>query len=101
MYPLVVVSLVAAGTHDRRAIRYVVPIAAIGLMLSIYHYQLQVFPAQGSICTTGVPCTAKYVNALGFVSIPFMAGCGFLTILLLQLACWRARRADARGPKDG
>jgi hypothetical protein len=32
------------------------------------------------------------VEEFGFVSIPFMAGCGFLAILILQVAEWRADR---------
>jgi hypothetical protein len=28
-----------------------------------------------------VPCTAKYVNELGFISIPFMALSGFLAVI--------------------
>ena len=94
MYPLAVVLLVAAVTRDRLVWRYVVPVAAIGLALSVYHYQLQLFPEQGSSCTSGVPCSARYVEEFGFISIPFMAGCGFLAILALQFGIFRARRAS-------
>jgi len=93
MYPLAVILLVAAITRDDRVAKYVVPIAAIGLALSVYHYQLQVFPDQGGACSSGVPCSARYVEEFGFISIPFMAGCAFLSILALQLATIRARRA--------
>ena len=93
MYPLAVILLVAAITRDDRVAKYVVPIATIGLALSIYHYQLQVFPEQGGACSSGVPCTARYVEEFGFISIPFMAGCAFLSVLALQLGMIRARRA--------
>ena len=94
MYPLAVILLVAAITRDDRVAKYVIPIAAIGLLLSIYHYQLQVFPEQGGACSSGVPCTTRYVEEFGFISIPFMAGCGFLSVLALQFAMIRARRAN-------
>ncbi len=94
MYPLAVVLGVAAVTRDRAVAKYVIPIAAIGLALSIYHYQLQLFPEQATACTSGVPCTARYVDEFGFISIPFMAGCGFLAILALNVATWRARRFE-------
>ena len=96
MYPLAVILLVAAITRDTRAWRYVVPLAAIGLLFSLYHYQLELFPDQSSMCSTTVPCSVRYVSMYGFVSIAFMAGVGFIAILALQLAMARARRAEER-----
>src|SRR5690606_25884089 len=95
MYPLVVILLVAAITRDDRVAKYVIPIAAIGLALSVYHYQLELFPNQASACSAGIPCSARQVEEYGFVSIPFMAGCGFLSILALQIGMIRARRASS------
>lgn len=95
MYPLAVILLVGAVTRDQGVTKYVVPIAAIGLLLSVYHYQLELFPNQATACTSGVPCNVRHVEQFGFISIPFMAGCGFLAILALQFATWRARRAEA------
>lgn len=90
MYPLAILTLIAAITRDRGAARYIVPLATIGLMLSIYHYQLQLFPGQATVCSPEAPCTTRYVNQFGFVSIPFMAGCGFVSILLLELGLRRS-----------
>ena len=92
MYPLAVILLVAAITRDATAWRYVVPIAVIGLLLSTYHYQLELFPNQPTVCSTSVPCSARYFAVYGFVSLAFMAGAGFVSILGLQLAMARARR---------
>jgi hypothetical protein len=91
MYPLAVLLGVAVVTRVRVATRYIVPIAVIGLGLSIYHYQMQLFPNQVNTCSGGVSCAGRYVEEYGFVSIPFMAGAGFLTILLLEVAEWRAK----------
>lgn len=90
MYPLAVVLLTAIVSRGRIEPRYIVALAGIGLLISIYHYQLQLFPEQQQFCSTGsVSCTVQFVKEFGFVSIPFMAGCGFLAILLLQVAEWR------------
>jgi len=90
MYPLAVLLITAAVTRSHIGSQFVFVLALIGLGLSIYHYQLQLFPSQGQVCTgSEVPCSGKYVNEFGFVTIPFMAGCGFLTILILQLSQWR------------
>lgn len=98
MYSLAVLLWTAVVTREHIPSRYVAVLATIGLGLSIYHYQLQLFPDQAQVCTNSVvSCTAKYVNELGFISIPFMAGCGFLSILLLQVAEWRAEYAKRDG----
>ena len=44
MYPLSVLLLIAALRGDTRAWRYIVPVAAVGLLFSMYHYQLELFP---------------------------------------------------------
>lgn len=90
MYPLAVLLLVGLVTRARLDPRFIVALAGIGLVISIYHYQLQLFPEQAELCTSSlVSCSAKFVEEYGFVTIPFMAGAGFLTILLLQVAEWR------------
>lgn len=93
MYPLAVLLLIAVASRSRLDSRYVVAMAGIGLVISIYHYQLELFPDQAQICTGGVvSCSVRFVEEFGFVSIPFMAGAGFLSVLLLQLGEWRAAR---------
>lgn len=98
MYPLAVLLLLSLVTRSRLDARYIVALAAIGLPISIYHYQLQLFPEQGTVCTGIISCTDRNVEEYGFVSIPFMAGAGFLSILLLQLAVWRTERLGAGEP---
>ena len=93
MYPLALILLIAAISNDRQIGRYVIPIALIGLALSTYHYQLQLFPEQASSCQPAIPCHTQWVDQFGFVSIPFMAGSSFLAILALHLAIWRIDRA--------
>lgn len=92
MYPIAVLLLVAVATRSRVSPRYIVTLAAIGLALSIYHYQMQLFPDGGGSCAGPVPCTGKYVQEFGFITIPFMAGCGFVSILVLQFNEWRVER---------
>ncbi len=95
MYPLALILLIAAVTNDRKSFRYVIPIAVIGIALSAYHIQLQLFPEQASSCQAAVPCHTQWVDQFGFVSIPFMAGSGFLAILALHIAIWRTDRVTA------
>jgi disulfide bond formation protein DsbB len=85
MYPLPVLLTVALATRDRWVARYTVPVAAIGAMIAIYHVQLELFPEQESICSADVPCSVKWVDQFGFVTIPFMALCGFAAVIALSL----------------
>ena len=95
MYPLAVILLVAAIRRDVNAWRYVIPIAALGLLFSTYHYQLELFPEQPSMCSTTVPCSVRFVEVYGFVSLAFMAGAVFISIIALHVAMLRARRIVA------
>jgi len=86
MYPLVAITAVGAIRRDRNLGWYGLPLAGIGFAISVYHYLIQTFPGLSSgACTVGVPCSAKYVNTYGFMSIPFMAGAGFLAIISLLI----------------
>ena len=92
MYSLVPVLAVAVARRDRRGGWYALPLAVAGLGLSVYHYQLQLLPDQGSTCDVSAPCTYQWVDSLGFVSIPFMAGCGFVGVAGLAVLSLRSRR---------
>jgi mannose/fructose/N-acetylgalactosamine-specific phosphotransferase system component IIC len=87
MYPLVVVLGIAVVRRDEAVRRYVIPVAAIGAIISTYHYVIQQFPdlAVTSCSATGVPCTGHWVWKFGFVSIPLMALACFGTILAVLI----------------
>ncbi|MGZ8602880.1 MAG: disulfide bond formation protein B, partial [Actinomycetota bacterium] len=71
MYPLVPILAIAAWKRDVSVARYVVPLAAIGAAISIYHYQLERFPSQASVsCSADAPCTVVWIWKFHFVSIP-------------------------------
>ena len=78
MYPLVVILAVASLRRDRSVKWYVVPIALIGIGISIYHYLIERFPDSVSFsCSADVPCSTVWVWKFHFLSIPAMAGLGF------------------------
>jgi disulfide bond formation protein DsbB len=84
MYPLVAVLLVGAIRREWQVKYYGLPLSLIGLGISIYHYLIQTFPSmEGGACDPSNPCSARYVDLFGFVSIPFMAGAGFIVISVL------------------
>lgn len=94
MYPLVLIGAIAAVRGDPTVARYAVPLAAIGAAISVWHIGVQRLPGLPSgSCSLDVPCSAIYVQVLGFVTIPTMALAGFLGIITLLIA-GRASRDD-------
>jgi len=83
MYPQAVILPLAAWRRDRNVLRYTMPLSAIGLVIALYHVQLQLFPDQSSFCDVANPCTGRWIRAFDIVSIPQMAAMGFLLLLLL------------------
>ena len=92
MYPLVIILGAAAWRGDPDPRWRVLPMSLVGMALSAYHYQLQLFPDQRSSCDIAAPCTQQWVDEFGFVSIPFMAFCGFAVVTALVLASGAADR---------
>lgn len=92
MYPMAVILLVGAIRREAIVRLYALPLALGGLALSTWHYLLQAFPGleAGAACDPTVPCSARYVEIFGFISIPFMAGAGFLLIAVLLLLYTKA-----------
>ncbi len=84
MYPMAIVLLVAAIRREFQVKYYALPLALIGLGISIYHYILQRVPnLESGACDPSNPCSAVFVDIFGFISIPFMAGAGFILIAVL------------------
>jgi disulfide bond formation protein DsbB len=83
MYPMAVVLLVGAIRREYQVKYYALPLAVAGLAVSVYHYLMQVFPSlEGGSCGV-VSCSARLVEIFGFISIPFMAGAGYMVITVL------------------
>jgi len=81
MYPMVPVLGIATFRKDVMGAWYALPLALGGVGYGLYHTQLRWWPAgDGGSCDVDAPCSAVWVNTWGFVSIPFMATCGFIAI---------------------
>ena len=86
MYPMVIVLGVGLLRGDVGVWRYALPLAGLGLVIAIYHVTIQWQPTLDvGACTSGAPCTGRYLAVFGFISIPTMAGAAFLLILSLML----------------
>ena len=87
MYPLVIVLTVGILLRDMRTKYYVLPLSLIGLSISIYHNLLYYGLISESLapCTTGISCTTRQIEWLGFITIPLMALTAFIVITFSML----------------
>ena len=85
MYPLLPILGIASWLEDHNVVRYVLPLSWAGFLVSTYHYLGQKIDGflPPAVCRGGVPCTAEYINWLGFITIPFLAGVAFLLISVI------------------
>jgi len=96
MYSLAVVLLVGAIRRDHHVRWYAVPLAAIGLVISIYHRLIEAHPSwEGSgVCSVAQPCSSPYFHVYDIFTLAMMAMCGFAAILALLLLVPRPPELD-------
>ncbi len=85
MYPLVIILLAGMAPLDGSFFRYAVPFVVIGWLMAFYHNLLQygIIPDDMSPCMQGIPCSVKYMDMLGFITIPMMSLVAFTLIAVL------------------
>jgi disulfide bond formation protein DsbB len=84
MYPLVVVLAVALVWRPARWISLVM--ACIGAVVASYHILIERYPSlESSTCDPKNPCSLKWFERLGFITLPVMALSAFLFIVTLLL----------------
>ncbi len=100
MYPLTLILLIGILKHDGGVFDYVLPLSVLGIGVSTYHYLIQLgVIGHSAACSVGIPCGLRYVNYLGFVTIPLMALTAFTIITsVMVLGKWAGRDAVALAP---
>jgi disulfide bond formation protein DsbB len=85
MYPLAVITTTGLVAGDRQVTRYIWPLALMGLSVAVYHNLLyyHVIPDSITPCSTGVSCTDRQIEWLGFITIPLLS----LTAFGIIVAC--------------
>ena len=95
MYPLVIVLGIASYRNDRGIAIYVLPISVLGFVIALYHYlEQRIGFSVPALCAEGVPCTVKYIEWLGFITIPFLSLVAFTLITILMAIVWRGLREE-------
>jgi disulfide bond formation protein DsbB len=99
LYPLSIVTLLAALAGDFRVARYLLPLPIVGGGVSVYHLLVENrVVGQSASCLFSAPggCATKWIDQFGYVTIPTLALTAF--VLLSQLlALAAAEGAGAAG----
>ena len=97
MYPLAIILLVGAIRRDRGAAYYALAFPVIGLIIGGYHKYIEIHPEDELAgCKIGAPCSTKWIEEFGWVTIPVLAMSAFAAILTLLLFAWSSGRAATR-----
>lgn len=84
MYPLILVLGYALLRRNRIATIVGLAMAGIGAAIAGYHVALQRLPdLDVGSCSATNPCTGRWMEELGFITIPTMALVGFIAIGVL------------------
>jgi disulfide bond formation protein DsbB len=97
MYPLVVILFVAAIKRDRRnGVHYAITFPIVGAGIAIWHLYVEANPESDgcAVKSGGVPCSTKWIDVFGFITIPGLALAAFAAILALLLLAWPRRGDD-------
>jgi disulfide bond formation protein DsbB len=88
MFPLVLLLPVGLFPFDARVVRYALPLALAGWLVSLFQVLLVVglIPEAIRPCTQGVPCSEVQIQWLGFVNIPLLSFIAFSTMIALLAA---------------
>lgn len=99
IYPLVVVlGIRALRRHGSRDLRLAgLVLVGLGLAVNLWHVTIETFPdLDTGACDAAVPCTVRWVEGLGFFTIPRLATVALALVGLALLV----DRTDARGQDD-
>lgn len=94
MYPLVIIFAVAILKKDKLFEFYAWPLIAAGWLIAVFHNLLyyNILPEAAAPCIQGVSCTTKFVEWLGFVTIPFLSLIGFTILATLMVIYGKVKR---------
>lgn len=93
MYPLAFMLILEILSRRRLPRIQPIALAIAGAGISAYHFRLQMLGETSTSCSFDNPCSAKWIEVAGLLTLPAMAGCGFVAIVMLNLLA--AREAPA------
>jgi len=86
VYPLAFMLPIAAWRRDTEIWRYVLPLAAVGSLISSYQHLMQMGVISGGAChalSGTVDCAIRYIYEFGYMTFPLLGLTAFVAIALL------------------
>jgi disulfide bond formation protein DsbB len=102
IYPQVIVLGVAWWRRDTAVWRTSVPLAVVGAVLSVWHVVIERNPALAGPCDPSNPCTIKWVEEFGFLTVPAMAliaGLAMIALTLMARPAGTSEHGSAASPE--
>jgi disulfide bond formation protein DsbB len=84
MYPLSIVTLLAALRGEYRVARYLLPLPIVGAGVSVYHLLVENgVVEQAKACLASAPggCATKWIDEFGWITIPTLALTAFVLLI--------------------
>ena len=90
MYPLALILFLAVIARDRRGAYYAVALPVVGAVISLWHLYIEANPeAESPACRIGAPCSTRWIDEFGYVTIPMLALTAFAAIATLLVLALR------------
>lgn len=85
MYPLILIFSVGLFRNIKESFVYGLALSCAGLVIAVYHNLLyyHLIPESITPCTSGVSCTSRQIEWLGFVTIPMLSLVAFILITVI------------------
>jgi disulfide bond formation protein DsbB len=103
MYPLSGALLLLALRGDHGAARWLLPLPVVGAGISVYHLLVEngvVEQAKGCLISAPGGCATKWINELGYITIPTLALTGFVLLIPFLALAAAGAEDDATLPAD-
>src|SRR3989344_891860 len=85
MYPQIIILGLALIKKDQKIFNYSLALSAIGLIIALYHYLMQLGVVSGLSCSLvgySVSCVKQFVMQFGYITIPLMSLTAFSLIVI-------------------
>ena len=89
MYPAAIILIIAVFTKVTALKWIALGLSSAGICVSAYHRYDQYIGESGTFCDVNNPCSVRWINEFGFITIPTMAGIGFAGVITLILLTTR------------
>jgi len=94
MYPIVFVTAVGILQKAQDIFAYILPLSIVGLLIASYHNLLYygLIPESMAPCVSGISCTTKQIEWLGFITIPLLSLVSFALITISMIYMMRVSK---------